>query len=48
MVGAEHTELIEAILLTLAEKPIRDREVILRVTRDLIAAFPPLALDPRR
>lgn len=40
MVGPEHADLIEAIVHAAAEKPSRDRDVILRVARTLIETFP--------
>lgn len=46
MLGAEHADLIDAIVLAAAEKPARDRDVILRVARNLIVTFPSLSPNP--
>lgn len=42
MVGSDHADLVEAIVLAAAEKPARDRDVILRVARNVIVTFPTL------
>lgn len=43
--GPDNAEMVEAAVQLLAEKPIRDREVVLRVVLDLIKTFPPLSPD---
>jgi transcriptional regulator with XRE-family HTH domain len=46
--GPENAEMIETAVRLLADKPTRDREVVLRVVLDLIRTFPPLSPPPTR
>jgi transcriptional regulator with XRE-family HTH domain len=43
--GPDNAEMVETAVNLLADKPARDRDVVLRVVLDLIRTFPPLSPD---
>ncbi len=46
VLGFGNAELVETIVKLVADKPARDREVVLRVAANLVRTFPPLQPDP--